>query len=277
MTRRGRRGAVAPLLCAVVVLAVLAGAIGLTPLRNPGSLVASKRVSHEPGRYVPRGTVRIDVGHGARAAAIFRPIHATADEPVVVFLHGWAAVDPRRYGRWVGHLARSGATVVYPAYQERPYVHTRMLLTYTLAAVRSALLRFPVHAGRLFVVGHSAGAALAADFAAAAGAAGLPAPAAVMSVYPGRRIHAVPHPIPATDLSTIAAGTRLLVLFGERDTAVGSKDARQIAAAAVHADVTLSMVSDDAVDFHGAPRDAGRAARHAFWAPLDRLIAGAAR
>ncbi len=93
--------------------------------------------------------------------------------------------------------------------------------------------------GRLVVVGHSAGGALAADYAAVAGSVGLPEPAAVFSLYPGRKLSYLPVPIPTVDLSTISPRTRLIVLAGQRDTAVGSTTAREIAATAAQADVTL--------------------------------------
>lgn len=37
--------------------------------------------------------------------------------PVVVFLHGFTAVDPARYRLWIDHLVQRGAIVIYPEYQ----------------------------------------------------------------------------------------------------------------------------------------------------------------
>ena len=235
------------------------------PDRPPASAIAIP--------FVPAGTKRTDVGQGNHAAAIFRRRGQRLAGPVVVFLHGWAAVDPSRYGPWIGHLARRGVTVVYPAYQTRSSVHTASLLANVAAAVRLALARFPAPAGRFVVAGHSAGATLAIDLAATAASAGLPVPAAVMSAYPGRKIRDVPHPIPAADAVLIPATTRMLILFGERDRSVGSATARAAAAAAINARVTLAMVTDDRVDDHSAPRRDDRAARATFWEALDRLVA----
>ena len=141
-----------------------------------------------------------------------------------------------------------------------------------IAGVRAALERVALAPGRLVVAGHSAGAALAADYAAVATARGLPAPAAVFSVYPGRKLRHLPVPIPTVDLSSIAPATRVVIFAGERDTAVGSTTAREIAVGAAQADVTLTTIVDDAVDDHSAPRRASGAAQRTFWTPLDRLI-----
>lgn len=223
--------------------------------------------------FVPDGAHRVDVGSGAQAAAIFLPVRtAGRPGPVVIFLHGWVALDPRRYGPWIGHLVRRGTTVIYPAYQTKPAYDTITPLANALAGVRLALDRVRLAPGRLVVAGHSAGAALAADYAAVARSEGLPAPAAVFSIYPGRKLRHLAVPIPTANLAGIARGTRLLVFAGERDTAVGTGTARRIAALATQADTTLKIIDDDDVDEHSAPRRFDGAAQRTFWAPLDALV-----
>ena len=223
--------------------------------------------------FVPDGARRVDVGSGAQGAAIFTPVRTVGKPgPVVIFLHGWVAIDPRRYGPWIAHLVRSGTTVIYPAYQTKPAYDTITPLANVVAAVRLALPQVELAPGRLVIAGHSVGGALAADYAAVAAFEGLPAPAAVFSVYPGRKLRHLAVPIPTTDLATIARRTRVLVLAGERDGAVGNSTARQIAALASHTDLRLQTITDDAVDEHSAPRTFSGAAQRTFWAPLDRLI-----
>lgn len=224
--------------------------------------------------FAPPGTQRVDVGRGARGAAIFRRSdRAGAPGPIVVFLHGWFAVDAAFYGPWIGHLVRGGATVIYPSYQEAPFIDTVTPLPNTLFALSLALKRVPPAAGRLVVVGHSAGGALAADYAASAQAAGLPAPAAVFSVYPGRSLPGIPLRIPTISARNIPAGTRVLALAGARDRIVGTRVARTITRTATRARTRLLIVRDPAVDDHGAPQRSGPASRRTFWAPLDRLVA----
>ena len=223
--------------------------------------------------FVPQGARRLDVGSGARGAAVFLPVHpAGRPGPVVIFLHGWVALDPRRYGPWIGHLVRRGTTVIYPTYQTKPAYDTITPLANVLAGVRLALDQVQLAPGRLVIAGHSAGGALAADYAAVAASDGLPAPAAVFSVYPGRKLRHLAVPIPAANLAAIAPGTRLLVFAGERDTAVGTGTARRIAALTTQADTTLKIIVDDDVDEHSAARRFNGAAQRTFWAPLDALV-----
>ena len=230
-------------------------------------------------RYALRDAERVDVGSGAQGAAIFRPrgVPAWHARPVVIFLHGWVAIDPARYGPWIGHLVRGGSTVIYPAYQTKPTRDTVTPLANVMAGVRTALGQVAIAPGRLVVAGHSAGGALAADYAAVAAANGLPAPTAVFSVYPGRRLRHLTTALPEFDLASIAPGTRLLAYAGERDSAVGSGAAKRIVAGAVHADARLQVVRDDAVDDHSAPRRYDDSARQTFWEPLDALVAATAQ
>jgi len=192
---------------------------------------------------------------------------------VVIFLHGWVAIDPRRYGSWIGHLARNGSTVIYPTYQSKPAYDTITPLANALAGVRAALEQVHVAPGRLVVAGHSVGGALAADYAAVAEANGLPVPAAVFSVYPGRKLRHLAVPIPSVNLSTIAPSTRVLAYAGERDSAVGTGTAERLVAGAVQTGATLAIIRDDAVDDHSAPRRFDGAAQRTFWEPLDALVA----
>jgi acetyl esterase/lipase len=227
--------------------------------------------------YAPPGTERIDVGIGPQGAAIFRaPGAAAGPAPVVIFLHGWVAIDAARYGPWIGHLVRGGATVIYPAYQSKPAYDTITPLANLLAGVRAALEHVQVAPGRLVVAGHSAGGALAADYAAVALANALPVPAAVFSVYPGRKLRHLAVPIPAVNPSLVAPDTRVLAYAGERDTAVGSGTATRIVAGVPQAQATLRIVRDDAVDDHSAPRRFDKAAQRTFWGPLDELVAATA-
>jgi acetyl esterase/lipase len=245
--------------------------------------VAATEPEPEPGaepsfsadtQYVPDGAERIDLEQDAQAVSVFRPAGSSgAPGPAVIFLHGWVAIDPERYGPWIGHLVRQGVTVIFPAYQTKPAYDTTTPLANVLAGVRAALGHVLLAPGRLVIAGHSAGGALAADYAAVAADHGLPAPAAVLSVYPGRKLRHLKVPIPATDLAQIAPGTRLLALAGERDTAVGSGTARRIVQTATRAEATLRIITDDAADEHSAPRRSNGAARRTFWAPLDALVA----
>ena len=286
--------AVPLLLVLGVLVSASVGGDGDAPRPSPArpSVAARPATSARAAgsRFAPAGAERVDVGSGPRGAAIFRPLDASAAGraraaaapappappvagPVVVFLHGWRAVDPASYGSWIAHLVRAGATVIYPAYQAAPFEDTTSPLPNTLVALRLAFERVHAARGRVVVVGHSAGGALAADYAASAQTAGLPVPAAVFSIYPGRSLRGIALRIPAVSARNIPAGTRVLAYAGARDRVVGSATARAIVRTATRARASLRIIRDPRVADHGAPGRSGAAARRTFWVALDRLIA----
>jgi pimeloyl-ACP methyl ester carboxylesterase len=171
--------------------------------------------------------------------------------------------------------------VIYPRYQDSFVDPPTQVLPAAVIGLRSALAATPGLRG-LVAVGHSAGGALAADLAAVAAAARLPAPAAVLSLYPGRGLAGFDARLPPADLGAIPPGTRVDVLAGADDATVGTRYAREIARDATRADVTYTLIEDPAVSDHLGPQRADAASRRTFWRRLDALIseraaAGAAR
>jgi acetyl esterase/lipase len=214
------------------------------------------------------------VGRGAQSATVIRPAGDRA-LPVVVFLHGWGATRPRSYQPWLEHLARKGNAVIYPRYQDSFLEPPAQALGNVLAGVRLALGRVRERPRTLVVAGHSAGGALASDYAAIARVAKLPEPVAVFSAYPGRRLRGVPVGIPEIDPRRIAPATRIVALAGARDTVVGDRAARRLVDRAGAREKHLVVVHDPAASDHLAPQRADAAARREFWARLDALISAA--
>ncbi len=129
------------------------------------------------------------------------------------------------------------------------------------------------------MAGHSAGGALAADYAAIARQARLPVPRAILSAYPGRRLRDVAPGIPEVAPALIPPSVRIESLGGARDTVVGTAPAQRIARAATAVPRTrrrYSLIRDPAVSDHLGPQRADPASRRVFWRRLDALI-GAAR
>jgi acetyl esterase/lipase len=234
-----------------------------------------------PGRRERPAPVRaIPVGAGERGAVVLVTPGPTARRPVVVFLHGAFATDPRTYGPWLDHLAREGEVVIYPRYQGALTPPARFLSN-ALAGVRAALARVPADRRALVVAGHSAGGALAADYGAVAPRVGLPPARAVFAAYPGRGLRGLRAPalqIPAAEGRLVPPRTRILALASPRDRTVGTATARAIVRAARRVPArlrTLRLVSDRGVADHLGPQRASLAARRVFWVPLDRLVASA--
>lgn len=221
----------------------------------------------------PAPVMRFAVGVGERGGFVLRPSRP-GRLPVVVFLHGYQAIDPENFAGWLDHLARRGHVVVYPTYQD-PDTSPARFLRNALPAIRAGLALTPVDRGSLVVAGHSAGGALSSDYAASARAAGLPRPVAVYAVQPGRYL-GIPQRIPRVDPRRIDPRTRLVVLAGDDDAVVGTGEARlavRLATRVPPARRRYVLVRHPDADDHGSPLRDDAAARRFYWAPLDRLLA----
>jgi acetyl esterase/lipase len=277
MSRRARAAVIA---AGVAALAVAAAAVAVVATGGDDAERADRRAPApvpRPGRTLPAAPAAVEeirVGRGVRSAIVVRPRPARPAAPVVVFLHGWTAVDPAPYAPWLRHLVAGGATVVYPAYQQVPFLDVRTPLRNVRAALRTALARIGRH-GPLVAAGHSAGGALAADLAASARRTGLPVPRAVYAVYPGRALRGFALRLAGPPLSRIPAPVRILALASPTDEVVGTATARAIVRGARRVPEnrrTLRIIRAPAVGDHLAPQRDGARERRTFWRPLDGLV-----
>jgi dienelactone hydrolase len=185
-----------------------------------------------------RAFKRYEIGQGPKSYWIFEPDQPKPEgrAPVVVFLHGWFAVNPGFYGAWIDHLVRHGRIVIFPRYQNDVGTMPQDFLANALEATRDAL--GVLHDGvghvrpdpaRFALIGHSAGGNLAAQIAASAGDphSDIPLPQAVITLMPGEII-----PMREPSLARIPASTLLIVVVGEEDLVVGDHRGRQIFAEA---------------------------------------------
>lgn len=199
-------------------------------------LLSATAVAQTPPPQATHGPGGSDYAHaaftkaehaGAQGWQLLIPTGPTpAAAPVVVFCHGWGALDEKNYAAWLTHLVRRGNIVIWPNYQDSLLTPAAQFLPNAIAGVRGALAELAHTSGapradlqRAAVVGHSAGGVLAAELAAVAHAQGLPEFRAVMPVEPGdgsqggkRRVS-----VPLADLSPMPAATRLVVVVGADD------------------------------------------------------------
>jgi dienelactone hydrolase len=220
--------------------------------------------THGPGgsEYAHAQVIAHEVRSGAQGWWLFTPsapVPATA--PVVVFCHGWSAIDPKAYRAWIDHLVRRGNIVVYPNYQELRTPGPDFLPN-AIAGIRAALTDLADgHAGiradldRVAAVGHSAGGVLAAQLAAVAQREGLPPLRASMPVEPGdgsregrRRAR-----IPVIDLQPMPPRTLLLVVVGGDDHWAGEQVGLDLYAHATRVPATNKNVVELESDAHGTP------------------------
>ena len=245
----------------VSVLAAIAGvvllALGVVHLTRGGD-----------GKHVAaRETV---LGHGADRVWLFRPPETPKD--AVVFVHGLGGPvedTPANHLPWIHHLVDQGNAVVYPRYEVAPGPAP---VPHIVRGVRTALARLggdPTVA----VIGYSRGGRLAVEFAAVSTRNDLPAPKAVMSVFPSAR--AVDQTI---GLRQLDPATRLDILVGQADD-IGRLGALELLSRLRRAGFPAEHVQAWVVrskpgftaDHFSALQDTSQA-RTAFWDPADRLI-----
>lgn len=278
---RSRQALVA--IAVIAAAAIAAVALAADEKQEPSQLPARTGTPAAAGTSAPNrhraALESIRTGGGVRGAEILRP-RGGGDLPGIIFLHGWGLVERSDYRPWIRHLARAGNQVIVPRYQRDEDSDPGRSLDDAVAGIRRALRRAPGAQRQLVVGGHSAGGALAADYAGVARARRLPRPRAVFSVYPGRRILGYPDGIPQVDPGRIPSGTRILAMAGARDTVVGQSpaqeliaDARQVGAARKR----YVLVEQRSIAGHYGPTRATRLARRVFWGRIDRLIAAARR
>jgi dienelactone hydrolase len=179
-------------------------------------------------------------GAGADQFWIYEPASPTPKSaPLIIFLHGGLAINPKTHGAWMKHLVRKGNIVVWPRYQNRSLDLTEQVLWSSIDATKKAIdiLQSGGHVSpqldKFAIVGISLGGAITVDMAALAESEGLPQPKAVMAVVPGNRPLAATGNqsriiLPMEDLSKIPSSVLMLTVVEIEDDRAGDVLAKQI-------------------------------------------------
>ena len=218
--------------------------------------------------YPHRSLVTQQIGTGPRSYLLFEPAEPTpAIAPVVVFLHGWLAMNPGVYGAWIDHLVRSGNIVIYPRYMDEWETPVDQFLPNALDGIVDAfdvLSASPFHVKpdrtKFALIGHSTGGVLSVQVAAAISSRRLPEPTSIVAVTPGELL-----PTKGPDLALISPKTLLVVIAAEHDLLVGDGPARRIYREATSVPASRKKFVLYRTDVRGRPR---------FWA--DHLAPTAA-
>lgn len=256
----------------------MAGRIGLLSAAILGTVF----LAVAPSSQAVRSSDIIGVtalGSGANEAWVMAPGGARA---IVVFLHERGESIPQDYLGWLDNLAAQESAVVFPRYETRTSRTPQQMLRALRAAITMAerhLARLPVSGFGggpikgvpVIVVGYGLGATLAFYVAANSARWGLPAPRAVVGIFPR------PGRFPGIPLPSLARTTRVLVQIGDADTTSAKNAANDIwlgikqHPTARKRFVIVHSRSGLRAD-HRAPRRLTPQAMDAFWAPLDQLI-----
>jgi hypothetical protein len=221
-----------------------------------------------------------DVGTGAREAWLVLP-----NEPpscLVVFLHPAGTPTPARYLGWLDYLAVGmSCAVIFPRYQlgAAPTSLDGLRAGVSAAVVRLRRARFGFEAHRAartlrtVVVGVGLGGSLAFSYAANAKRWGLPAPAAIDSIFP------TPAHLPGPALASVPASTQVLVQVSGDDRPAEravAADLREYLAMHPASRTRIRTVRSTAAlrATQDATLQTTAAAVKTFWSPLDILIEG---
>lgn len=219
---------------AISVLVPISALGGATEPRAPaqpttgpgGSSIRFARVVHRKLGEQPTGGWLFLPANPDGSVPVTEPL------PLVLFFHGYTALNPTTYLSWINHLALNGAAVFYPDYQNENFgvQNPDNYLPQALRGVRLLMDQVgtgdlpPVDTDRVTAVGHSLGGVLAANYTAIAADHGVPVPGVLMPVEPGGctgcgdtgdRLGA-----PVINLGAIPATVLALVIAGEDDTVV---------------------------------------------------------
>ena len=215
----------------------------------------------------------IHVGAGAREVWVLRP--AGKAKSVVVFGHGWSTPFPVGFGPWITHLRARGSIVIYPRYRVGGGDSTTSALAAFQAGVESAFALI----GRLHVpvvaVGKSFGGSAVFYYAASARSWGVPAPTAILSIFPALPIGALP-------AGRLGESTYVELFVGDADTTAGSAGANAFwrwlsGYRSTRKRYVIVHSRPGFVANHDSAQRTDAIARAVFWKPLDLLIARARR
>lgn len=184
---------------------------------------------------------------------VFEPAEPAAKKAgIVLLIHDWLTSDPGYYMGQIRHLCRCGWVVVFPYYQGTGqftrYWHANVVRS-TKDFLQQAFARRGVELdhSRFAIIGHGAGAVLAANVAATSDYFGLPVPLALMMVMPHQRS------LKLLDLTGISRRSRMIILTGDRVDEENARAAREIFYAADRVKTENKAFITALSDFYGQP------------------------
>jgi hypothetical protein len=208
---------------------------------------------------------------------VFHPVGKP--KQLVIFFHGQGGpieATPANHRPWIAHLVERGAAVVYPRYEMD---YSQAVIDPAIAGVRRAMERLDVEGLPVLALGYSRGAALAVEYAAISKREQVPVPDAIESVNP------VPYGETAriVNLKPLHDGTVMAVLISDADP-MAADGASMLLARLRDADfpgdnieLNVARSTKNFSADHLAPLKSTPAARRAYWAPTDALIAAIAK
>ncbi|MCC6573295.1 MAG: alpha/beta hydrolase fold domain-containing protein [Planctomycetes bacterium] len=233
--------------------------------RNPKAEWPNEQPKTGPGssEYAHKSTTVENRGKDGTEYWVYQPAEPKAEKaPVVVFLHGFGAMLPTNYICWVEHICKRGNIVIYPRYQADFLEPLENFPTNSATSVLDALSWLEADKARtqpvkdkFALVGHSAGAATAANVASRYEELKLPKPLALMPVMPGAALNydeQIAPLAPLGDFSKIPKGCLLACCYADSDEVVGDYLSRQIFIEATSVAAADKNLIEFRTDLYGA-------------------------
>ena len=210
----------------------------------------------------------VSIGHGDDRVWIMRPKGAV--RVIVVFVHGWTNGAPTDWSPWLTHLRARGALIVYPHYQSDANASTQGALVHLRHGIVAAFGRLRGVHVPVVALGKSFGGAAVFDYAGEARRWGVPAPIAVVGIFPAYPTGPLPPPL--------APDVFAEVMVGDADTIAGTGGANTIWSwlrphpAANKRYITIHSRPGFSAT-HESAQLATPIAQAIFWHPFDVLLA----
>jgi dienelactone hydrolase len=194
-------------------------------------------------------------------------------ETIVVFGHGWTAVDPDDWHRpRLDHLCSGGSLVVFPRYQVDELDTFEDGVDGFRDGIRTAFSELEGEDVPVVAVGYSFGGALVSYYAGHAAEWGAPVPTSVLSIFPTARV-------PGKSAGTPPDSVEFVVLAGDQDEVVGTAGADDLRSwlegSGRAVDYRLVRSTGALTATHEALKETSEASTKIFWAPIDELVAAA--
>lgn len=217
-------------------------------------------------------TITGPFGAGRAQVWLLRP--AGQPKSVVLFAHGWTAVEPTDWHRVrFDHLCARGSLVVFPRYQVDASDTWQQSVDGFRRGVQTGFGRLSGVQVPVVAAGFSFGGALVNYYAGHARRWGVPVPKSVLSIFPTTRVAGRP-------AGTPPASVRFILLAGDRDEVVGTAGAEDFLDwlknhSAARKTYRLIRSSAALTASHEALKETTPASARAFWAPIDGLVTAA--
>jgi hypothetical protein len=207
------------------------------PETNPKAAAPDTRPEKGPGS-AEYAHAKVEVYEALEAGEhywLYTPTEPKPEKaPVIVFLHGFGALNPEGYDAWLEHMCRRGNIVIYPQWQAHNFEAPANYNTNAAASILDAFKYLEADEDRVqpikekfAIAGHSAGGVNSANMAADWETLKLPKPVAVMPIQPGRAFSCDCKAqknglIPLSKFEQIPEEALLLSIFSDSDSTVGS-------------------------------------------------------